>query len=164
MKRNFDIDLEKRDLLLLKEWNCGTLSFVCGYFEFRVDDRTAFKVPLGNVANASYAKNEAIVNFHTNDDAPVFLFEMRFHLPKSGEGGSGDFGDEFMRRVLSHAEVLMAYEDTIFELKEIFLLTPRYCIIRLRLIIHTVLPNHSRRLPMPLSFGFEHSNDRNIVN
>ena len=132
------------------------MSFDRGDLEFRVDGRTAFEVPLGNVANASYAKNEAIVNFHTNDDAPVSLFEMRFHVPTSGETGSGEFGDEFMRRVLSRAEVIMASGDTIVEFKEIFLLTPRYCLIRLKL-----LPNHSHDCLFPLSFGFEHSN---IVN
>ena len=115
------------------------MSFDRGYLEFRVDGRTAFEVPLGNVANASYAKNEAVVNFHTNNDAPVSLFEMRFHVPTSGEGGQGDFGDEFMRRVLSRAEVIMASGDTIVEFKELLLLTPRYCLIRFRLLPNTTI-------------------------
>lgn len=107
------------------------MSFDHGDLEFQVDGRTSFEVPLGNVASASYAKNEAIVSFHTNDDAPVSLFEMRFHVPSSGEGGPGagdrDFGDEFMRHVVSRAEVIMAAGDTIVEFKELLLLTPRYC-------------------------------------
>lgn len=49
--------------------------------EFRVDNLTAFDVPLSYVSHAQTAKNEVAIEFHPNDDAPVSLTEMRFYVP-----------------------------------------------------------------------------------
>jgi hypothetical protein len=48
-----------------------------------VDEKPCFSIPLSNVSNCSTgAKNEAILEFHQNDDCPVSLAEMRFHIPQ----------------------------------------------------------------------------------
>lgn len=44
-------------------------------------DSMSFQVPLSNVSNAVANKNEAVLEFHQNDDCPVALIEMRFHIP-----------------------------------------------------------------------------------
>ena len=41
----------------------------------------AFEVPLNYVSHAAFSKNEVTLEFHQNDDAPLALMEMRFHIP-----------------------------------------------------------------------------------
>ena len=49
--------------------------------DFRVDGKTSFEVPLTNVSNSMFQKNEVTLEFHQSDDAAVSLMELRFHIP-----------------------------------------------------------------------------------
>lgn len=92
IKNNWKKDVEKQDTCL-KGWNYGAAS-VEGSFEFpdspclgqslvfRVDGKVDFEIPLTNVAQCpNPVKNEAVLEFHPNDEVPVQLFELRLHKP-----------------------------------------------------------------------------------
>ena len=49
--------------------------------DFKVDGITSFEVPLGNISRSATSKNEVTIEFHQNDDTPVSLVELRFHIP-----------------------------------------------------------------------------------
>ena len=49
--------------------------------DFKVEGQTAFEVPLNYVSHSTTAKNEVTLEFHQNDDAPLALMELRFHIP-----------------------------------------------------------------------------------
>ena len=49
--------------------------------EFKINGQVGFEVPLSNVSHCANGKNEVTLEFHQNDDAPVSLMEMRFHIP-----------------------------------------------------------------------------------
>jgi structure-specific recognition protein 1 len=53
--------------------------------EFQVADRPSFDVPLANVSQAIAGKNEAVLEFHQNDDCAVGLMEIRFHMAPDGQ-------------------------------------------------------------------------------
>lgn len=55
---------------------------------FNVDRQTGFDIPLNYVSQCTTQKNEAILEFHPNDEAAVSLMEMRFYIPQ--EGAEGD--------------------------------------------------------------------------
>lgn len=42
---------------------------------------TSFEIPLNQMSQCTTGKNEVTLEFHQNDDAPVSLLEMRFHIP-----------------------------------------------------------------------------------
>lgn len=46
-----------------------------------MEKATSFEVPLDNVSHCTNAKNEVTLEFHQNDEAPVSLVELRFHIP-----------------------------------------------------------------------------------
>ena len=57
------------------------LSILGSVLSFDVDKTTSFEVPLNYVSHCTNAKNEVTLEFHQNDDAPVSLVELRFHIP-----------------------------------------------------------------------------------
>ena len=67
--------------LSLKGWNWGLAKFTANALDFEVDGKPAFEVPLCNVSHSMTGKNEVTLEFHPNDDAPVSLMELRFHIP-----------------------------------------------------------------------------------
>lgn len=54
---------------------------------FEVEKENCFEVPLQNVSNCTTAKNEVTLEFHQNDECPVSLMEIRFHIPTSETAG-----------------------------------------------------------------------------
>ena len=55
--------------------------------EFEVDEKPCFDIPLSYVSNCTAAKQEATLEFHINEDCPLSLIEMRFHMPQDPEAG-----------------------------------------------------------------------------
>ena len=59
-----------------------------------------------------------------NDDAPVSLMEMRYHIPSSEQGGD-DAVEAFQQQVMQKASVISATGDAIAIFREVQCLTPR---------------------------------------
>ena len=59
--------------------------FVDSLLSFKVDNRTAFEIPLQEVSQVSTGKNEVTLEFHQGDNTPVSLLEMRFYVPNAGD-------------------------------------------------------------------------------
>lgn len=115
--------LEKE--LSLKGWNWGTAKFSGAVLSFDVGSNTAFDIPLNNVSQCTTGKNEVTLEFHQNDDAPVSLMEMRFHIPSSEMAGDIDPVEAFHQNVMKQASVISLSGDAITTFKEIQCLTPR---------------------------------------
>lgn len=79
---NYKKDMLEKELSL-KGWNWGTAKFNGSVLSFDVGHHTAFEIPLYDVSQCNTGKNEVTLEFHQNDDAPVSLMEMRFHIPVS---------------------------------------------------------------------------------
>lgn len=60
-----------------------------------------------------------------NDDAPVNLMEMRFHVPSSELAGAADPVEAFQSQVMKQASVISMSGDAIAIFREIHILTPR---------------------------------------
>lgn len=120
---NFEVDLKNKDLCL-KGWNWGTAKFDGSVLSFEVDKTAAFEVPLGNVSHCTNAKNEVTLEFHQNDEAPVSLMELRFHIPTDANA-EVDAVQAFMDNVLAKASIIQATGDAIVIFKELQCLTPR---------------------------------------
>ncbi|XP_023722223.1 FACT complex subunit Ssrp1 [Cryptotermes secundus] len=116
--------LEKE--LSLKGWNWGTAKFNGAVLSFDVGSNTAFEIPLNHVSQCTTGKNEVTLEFHQNDDAPVSLMEMRFHIPSSELAGDVDPVEAFHQQVMKQASVINLSGDAITTFKEIQCLTPRY--------------------------------------
>lgn len=115
--------LEKE--LSLKGWNWGTAKFNGAVLSFDVGNNTAFEIPLNHVSQCTTGKNEVTLEFHQNDDAPVSLMEMRFHIPSSELAGDVDPVEAFHQQVMKQASVINLSGDAITTFKEIQCLTPR---------------------------------------
>lgn len=63
-----------------------------------------------------------------NDDTPVSLMEMRFHIPTSEVGGDMDAVEAFHQQVMNKASVISVSGDAIAIFRELQCLTPRYVI------------------------------------
>lgn len=122
--KNLKKSIEKNDLCV-KGWNWGKANFVGDSMNFEADGKLAFEIPLRNVSNTNANKNEAILQFHQNDDAAISLMEIRFHIPSAGDQDT-DAAQEFIQKVLSKADVQSASEaDAICTLTELNCVTPR---------------------------------------
>lgn len=115
--------LEKE--LSLKGWNWGTAKFNGSVLSFDVGNNTALEIPLNHVSQCTTGKNEVTLEFHQNDDAPVSLMEMRFHIPSSELAGDVDPVEAFHQQVMKQASVISLSGDAITIFKEIQCLTPR---------------------------------------
>lgn len=113
--------LEKE--LSMRGWNWGTAKFKGDVLSFNIGEKTAFEIPLSNVSQCLTGKNEITLEFHQNDDAPVSLMEMRYHIPTSE--GDNDAVDAFCQNVINKASVLSLSGDAIAIFREIQCLTPR---------------------------------------
>jgi len=60
-----------------------------------------------------------------NDDAPVSLMEMRFHIPSSELAGD-DPVESFREQVMGKASIISAVGDAIAIFREVACLTPRW--------------------------------------
>ena len=83
-------------------------------------------------------KNEVVMEFHLNDDSPLSLVEMRFHVPQSNAAQLPEDVDsadavaagvdnvkELHDRILAKADVIQATGDAIVTFSETHCLTPR---------------------------------------
>lgn len=117
----------KKDLkeveLCVKGWNWGEVKFEGSLLSFMVDSKPAFEIPLEEVSQAIPGKNEITMEFHQNDETPVSLVEMRFHIPNVE--GSEDPVKEFHKKVIAKADVMQATGDAIVVFPEVPCLTPR---------------------------------------
>ncbi|XP_049779328.1 FACT complex subunit Ssrp1 isoform X2 [Schistocerca cancellata] len=121
---NYKKDMLEKELSL-KGWNWGTAKFSGAVLSFDVGSNTAFEIPLNNVSQCTTGKNEVTLEFHQNDDAPVSLMEMRFHIPSSEMAGDIDPVEAFHQNVMKQASVISLSGDAITTFKEIQCLTPR---------------------------------------
>ncbi|KAG8240393.1 hypothetical protein J437_LFUL002536 [Ladona fulva] len=121
---NYKKELVEKELSL-KGWNWGTAKFHGSVLSFDVSHLTAFEIPLNHVSQCTTGKNEVTLEFHQNDDAPVSLMEMRFHIPSSELAGQDDPVDSFHQQVMNKASVISATGDAIAIFREVQCLTPR---------------------------------------
>lgn len=121
-------DKYKKDMLekelCLKGWNWGTAKFKGSVLSFDVDNKTSFEIPLNHVSQCTTGKNEVTLEFHQNDDAPVGLLEMRFHIPTT-DNADTDPVESFYANVINKASVISVSGDAIAIFREIHCLTPR---------------------------------------
>lgn len=121
--QNYKKDMLEKELSL-KGWNWGTARFNGSVLSFDVGRHTAFEIPLYDVSQCNTGKNEVTLEFHQNDDAPVSLMEMRFHIPVS-DSADQDPVEAFHEQVMAKASVISVSGDAIAIFREIQCLTPR---------------------------------------
>lgn len=122
VQSNYSLTLDTQEFSI-RGWNWGTASFEGSVLNFEIKkSEKAFEIPLSNVSHTTTAKNEVTLEFHQNDDAPVSLMEMRFHIP-SVDGV--DPVQAFMEQVLQKASIIREIGECIAEFKELQCLTPR---------------------------------------
>lgn len=95
LKSCYSLNLEQKELSL-RGWNWGTTAFQNNQLIFSVSNKTAFEVPLNEVANTSLAsKTEVMIEFAPPDLGPEaqgqkikedILVEMRFFVPGLANG------------------------------------------------------------------------------
>lgn len=122
-KKNYAKDMLEKELSL-RGWNWGTVHFNGSVLSFDCDKKTNFEIPLQNVSQSTPAKSEVTLEFHQNDDTPVSLVEMRFHIPTT-ESAETDPVDAFHQNVIRQASVLSVSGDAIAIFRELQCLTPR---------------------------------------
>lgn len=108
----------------MRGWNWGNVNFKGDVLSFDINDKTAFEVSISNVSQCNQGKNEITLEFHQNDDAPVSLMEMRFHIPTT-ESSETDPVENFYNNIIKKASVLSVSGDAIAIFNEIQCLTPR---------------------------------------
>lgn len=123
VKKNYKLDMLEKELSM-RGWNWGTVHFKGSVLSFDVESKTSFEIPLNHVSQCNSGKNEVTVEFHRNDDAPVSLMEMRFHIPTT-ESAETDPVEAFQEQVMKQASVISATGDAIAIFREIHCLTPR---------------------------------------
>lgn len=123
-KKNYNLEMLEKELSM-RGWNWGNCGFKGDVLSFNIGEKTAFEIPLSNVSQCNTGKNEITLEFHQNDDAPVSLMEMRYHIP-STEAGDNDPVDVFYQNVINKASVLSLSGDAIAIFRETQCLTPRF--------------------------------------
>lgn len=109
----------------MRGWNWGNVNFAGDVLSFDINEKTAFEIAISNVSQCNQGKNEITLEFHQNDDAPVSLMEMRYHIPTT-EASENDPVDAFYNKIIKKASVLSVSGDAIAVFNEIQCLTPRY--------------------------------------
>ncbi|XP_052753294.1 FACT complex subunit Ssrp1 [Galleria mellonella] len=123
-KTNYNKDMLEKELSL-KGWNWGTAKFNGAVLSFNVGSNTAFEIPLHYVSQCNTGKNEVTLEFHQNDDTPISLMEMRFHIPTNELAGDMDAVEAFHQQVMNKASVISVSGDAIAIFRELQCLTPR---------------------------------------
>lgn len=123
-KTNYKQDMLEKEMSL-RGWNWGTAHFNGSVLSFDVENKTSFEIPLNLVGQCTTGKNEVTLEFHQNDEAPVSLMEMRYHIPTT-ESADTDPVDAFYQNVLNKASVISVSGDAISIFREIHCLTPRF--------------------------------------
>ncbi|CAD6188199.1 unnamed protein product [Caenorhabditis auriculariae] len=123
-ENKWDTKLSQNDLVL-KGWNFGNCEVKGKNIEFNWEDKPVFEIPISNVANCAGNKNEATLEFHQNDECPVSLMEMRFHMPFDGEDEEADPVEEFRKAVMKYAGIEVETGQPVAILSQILCTTPR---------------------------------------
>ncbi|MFH4974322.1 hypothetical protein AB6A40_001031 [Gnathostoma spinigerum] len=124
-QKYWDKELKQIELCY-KGWNYGKAEVNGQVLEFEVDDKPCFEIPLSNVSNCTAAKSEAILEFHQNEDAPVSLMEMRFHIPTDPDASEDvDPVEEFRQAVMKYAGIETETDQPVATLQQILCTTPR---------------------------------------
>jgi len=125
-EENYRLNLKQKDICL-KGYNWGVANFNGSLLSFdqEKDKATCFEIPLTNVSHCTSAKNEVTLEFHQNDDAPVSLMEIRFHIPTNPDGPIDDPVQAFMDAVNDKASIIQATGESIATFTELQCLTPR---------------------------------------
>jgi len=101
----FQLDMLDRELSV-KGWNWGVANFSGGVIQFEVGKNDAFEIPLTYVQHCQAQKNEVALEFALNEEAPVNLSELRFHIPSSDQGGEeADPAELFKEQVVKKANI-----------------------------------------------------------
>ncbi|KAI0357507.1 SSrecog-domain-containing protein [Trametes cingulata] len=148
LKQYFSVVLETKEVSF-KGWNWGVTDFQGQDLAFLVSNKTAFELPLTNVANSNIAgRTEVSLEFATQNkqpsrNAPDEMVEIRFYVPGTqvkGQRGSDagsqksdveDEGEEisaaqaFHDMVKEKAELGQVAGDIILSFDEVNVLTPR---------------------------------------
>ncbi|KAF7795395.1 hypothetical protein EIP86_006553 [Pleurotus ostreatoroseus] len=148
LKQHFSIVLETREVSV-KGWNWGVTDFQGQELAFLVSNKTAFELPLANVANSNIAgRTEVSLEFAVPADkkasrhGPDELTEIRFYVPgthtkdRGSDAGSQKSDDEdegeeisaaqaFHDAVKEKAEIGQVAGDVILSFEEVLVLTPR---------------------------------------
>ncbi|KAI0789598.1 SSrecog-domain-containing protein [Abortiporus biennis] len=148
LKQHFSITLETKEVSF-KGWNWGVTDFQGQDLAFLVSNKTAFELPLSNVANSNIAgKTEVSLEFATpssskkpSKGAPDEMVEIRFYVPgthttrKGSDAGSQHSDEEdgeeipaaqaFHDAVKEKAELGQVAGDVILSFEEVLVLTPR---------------------------------------
>lgn len=122
-KKHFQKDISDKELSL-RGWNWGTANFNGSVLSLDCERKASFEIPLQHVSQCTTGKNEVTLEFHQNDDAPVCLVEMRFHIPTT-ESSEIDPVDAFQKNVMKQASVISVSGDAIAIFRELQCLTPR---------------------------------------
>ncbi|PSS35373.1 hypothetical protein PHLCEN_2v1668 [Hermanssonia centrifuga] len=151
LKQHFSIVLESKEVSV-KGWNWGITDFQGQELAFLVSNKTAFELPLINVANSNIAgRTEVSLEFAVPADkkssrhAPDELTEIRFYVPGThakeargsdagiqksdqedeGEGEDISAAQAFHDAVKDKAEIGQVAGDVILSFEEVLVLTPR---------------------------------------
>ncbi|KAL5239533.1 hypothetical protein ACI65C_006943 [Semiaphis heraclei] len=123
-KNTYRLDMLEKELAI-KGWNWGSTKFNGSILSFDIGNLSAFEIPLNNVSQCTTGKNEVTLEFHQNDETPVSLCEMRFHIPSAELAGDQDPVDAFHDQVMKQASVISISGDAIAIFREMQCLTPR---------------------------------------
>ena len=118
------MEMMDRDLSV-KGWNWGTANFAGSVLTFEAGKSDAYEIPLPYVNQCNPGKNEVTLEFHQNDDAPVMLCEMRFHIPTNELAGDVDPVEAFKDQVNKKASIVTTSGDAVASFSEIHCLSPR---------------------------------------
>jgi len=122
-KQTYDMDMLDKELSV-KGHNWGMADFTGGIMTFEIGKADGFEIPLTYVNQCIAGKNEATLEFHLNEDAPVNLSEMRFFIPGTELAGD-DPVEAFKEKVMQRASVVTTAGDAITILRGISCLSPR---------------------------------------
>lgn len=123
-KKHYQQEVLEKELSL-RGWNWGTVHFNGSVLSMDCEKKTSFEIPLQHVSQCTTGKNEVTLEYHQDDDAPVSLVEMRFHIPVT-ESSENDPVEAFQENVMKQASVISVSGDAIAIFREIHCLTPRY--------------------------------------
>ncbi|KIN99582.1 hypothetical protein M404DRAFT_10336 [Pisolithus tinctorius Marx 270] len=138
LKQYFAVTLEVKDVTF-KGWNWGVTDIQGQDLAFLVSNKTAFELPLNQVANSNIAgKTEVSLEFassaspgkKSSRNAPDEMTEIRFHVPgthKSDdeEGEEMSAAQAFHDAIKEKAEIGQVAGDLVLSFEEVLVLTPR---------------------------------------
>lgn len=133
-KKNYQKEMLEKELSL-RGWNWGTVHFNGSVLSLDCEKKSSFEIPLHHVSQCTTGKNEVTLEFHQNDDAPVSLVEMRYHIPTT-ESAEADPVDAFYQNVMKQASVISVSGDAIAIFREIHCLTPRFVQLKCNMLLN----------------------------